>query len=463
MAISCRCDRCGRTYELGDQWAGKNVKCKDCGGSVTIPSASAGPAPDLDVYGLNDPEPASPVGLAPGSPRVGTGQSGRARAPSITSAKTKSAQSGGHSSRGKMAMRTAIGTMVVVALIGLGVCYRYLPGRARQENRRAAAAAAGAEALVPGVARRPGAPAPTAAQPSRDETITALPDLGPGTDLAPGIRFHEVKLGSRAGATNRVPSRRGKLWLYVPAGDRPPRSLPCVLIAPAGSNLITGMDLGDRDRAEHLPYARVGFVVVAYELDGALPNREKPSEQDLRGCIAAFADAGAGLVDARVALDFATTRVPVVDPQRIFAVGHSSAGTLALLIAENEPRVAGCVAFAPAVDLAIKYPPQIQQQLTQTFPPAKRLFAQLNPRTSESDIQCPVFLFYADDDAPFAGQVHDLAQRLSSAGKTVTAEHVTEGGHYDSMIREGIPRAIYWLMSLPPKSRSARGRDERAR
>ncbi len=212
------------------------------------------------------------------------------------------------------------------------------------------------------------------------------------------------------------------------------------------------MNLRDGDRAEHLPYVRVGFAVVAYELDRALPNLEKPTEDELRGCIAAFADAGAGLVNARAALDFATTRVPAIDPGRIFAVGHSSAGTLALLIAENQTRVAGCVAFAPVVDLAIKYPAQSQEQFTRTFPPAKKLFTQLNPRAGEADIQCPVFLFYADDDAPFAGQVHDLAERLSSAGKKVTAEHVAEGGHYDSMIREGIPRAIYWLMNAPPKS-----------
>jgi acetyl esterase/lipase len=453
MAISCRCDRCGRTYKLGGEWAGKTVKCKGCGGSVTIPSAPGGPAPDLDVYGLNDPEPAGPVGLATGSQPGGSGQSGRVRAAPITSTKTSSAKSGAHSSGGKMALRSAIGTMVVLVLLGLGVSYRYLPSQARQENRRPTAAAGGDEAALPHPAPAPGATSRKAVQLPVDETVAALPDLGPGTDLAPGIVFHEVKLGSGAGATGRGPGHRGKLWLYLPAGDRRPRSLPCVLIAPAGSNLITGMDLHDEDRAEHLPYARVGFAVVAYELDGALPNPQKPSEQELRGCIAAFADAGAGLVNARVALDFATARVPAIDPRRVFVVGRSSAGTLALLIAENEPGVAGCVAFAPAVDLALRYPPQIQTQFIQTCPPAKKLFAQLNPRTGEAGIQCPVFLFYADDDAPVASQVRDLAQRLSSAGKTVTAEHVPDGGHNDSMIREGIPRAIYWLMSLPPKAR----------
>jgi acetyl esterase/lipase len=69
-------------------------------------------------------------------------------------------------------------------------------------------------------------------------------------------------------------------------------------------------------------------------------------------------------------------------------------------------------------------------------------------------IECPVFLFYAEDDARFAGQVRELAERLAAAGKKVTAEHVPKGGHYQSMIDEGIPRAIQWLKSLPAKSGS---------
>ena len=45
-------------------------------------------------------------------------------------------------------------------------------------------------------------------------------------------------------------------------------------------------------------------------------------------------DAQAGLVNARNALEFVLARVPEVDPKRIYAAGHSSAGTLALLFAE---------------------------------------------------------------------------------------------------------------------------------
>src|SRR5262249_22027732 len=130
---------------------------------------------------------------------------------------------------------------------------------------------------------------------------------------------------------------------------------------------------------------------------------------------------------------------------------HSSAATLALIVAENEPRTAACVAFAPAVDVTNGIPPQAVSDICRAVPAARALFNGLNPRSGEAKIQCPVFLFYAEDDARFAGQVHDLAERLSAAGKKVTAEHVSNGGHYESMIHEGIPRAIKWLKNLSAK------------
>ncbi len=38
-------------------------------------------------------------------------------------------------------------------------------------------------------------------------------------------------------------------------------------------------------------------------------------------------------------IDFALAKDPNVDPKRIFIAGHSSAATLALLVAENESRM----------------------------------------------------------------------------------------------------------------------------
>jgi dipeptidyl aminopeptidase/acylaminoacyl peptidase len=160
-------------------------------------------------------------------------------------------------------------------------------------------------------------------------------------------------------------------------------------------------------------------------------------------------NAEAGLLNARVAIEIALTRVAAIDPRRLYAAGHSSAGTLALLLAENESRLAGCLAYAPAVDLTIQYQRTAQEVFGKLVPGANQLFTRFNPRANEAKIQCPVFLFYAEDDARFAKQVRDLAERMKAEGKSVTLSSAPTGGHYDSMIQSGVPRGIDWLKSLP--------------
>src|SRR5262249_23941996 len=131
-----------------------------------------------------------------------------------------------------------------------------------------------------------------------------------------------------------------------------------------------------------------------------------------------------------------------------YAVGHSSAATLALLVAENEPRIAGCVASAQAVDVAQVVPQPILAVLPRIVRRADQFSSRFNPRQYESKMPCPLFLFYADDDDRSASQVRELGERHKAARKPATVSHVASGGHYDSMIQVGLPRAIEWLQSL---------------
>jgi dienelactone hydrolase len=275
--------------------------------------------------------------------------------------------------------------------------------------------------------------------------MPALPELTPGVELEPGVILHEIPLPGKPESAQAIPAHSGKLWVYLPAGDHAPQSLACILIAGAGSNLITGMDLGNGDRPEHLPYVKAGYAVVAYELDGKAP--EYAVGPVMLPFIRAFVNAQAGLLNARVAIECATTRVAAIDPRRLYAAGHSSAGTVALLLAENEPRLAGCLAYAPAVDLTLQYPANSQRELETLVPGAGELFTRFNPAANEAKINCPLFLYFAEDDARFAGQVRELDKRLKAAGKSCTLESASTGGHYDAMINTGIPRGIDWLKS----------------
>ena len=113
------------------------------------------------------------------------------------------------------------------------------------------------------------------------------------------------------------------------------------------------MKLADGDVAEHLPYARAGYAVLAFDVDGMLANRQNPTPEAIFEAAGRFQAAQAGLVNAHIALEYVLAKVPEVDPKRITVAGHSSAGTLAVLFAEHEPRLRSCLAYAPVDDAAL--------------------------------------------------------------------------------------------------------------
>ena len=42
MSIAARCADCGKGYKVADEWAGKRIRCKSCGGVIQIPGTASG-------------------------------------------------------------------------------------------------------------------------------------------------------------------------------------------------------------------------------------------------------------------------------------------------------------------------------------------------------------------------------------------------------------------------------------
>ena len=243
-----------------------------------------------------------------------------------------------------------------------------------------------------------------------------------------------------------VLDRRGTpmtLWIYTPTA--PPAlasGRPIVLIAGAGSPLFLGMALADDDRAEHLPWARLGDVVVAYSVDGAVARRDDAAQ--LEAGIGQFVRAHAGLDDARAALDFTLVNVSGIDPARVIAVGHSSAATLALRAGADDVRIKAVVAMAPITDVDAFLPATTMRAIEKVDPDGPAILHDSSPLVHVAALRAkPVFLFRADDDAG----IPDLHAFATAVGATL--ETVPTGGHYNSMIHDGIPRAAAWVAALP--------------
>lgn len=438
MAIAFECEDCGKSYTVSEAMAGRTGACKQCGHPMTVPGLLG-----EDDYDLDAPGP-DRAGAAPLPPRASAPTSPR-RIPSsgpAGSAPKKSFFAFGKNEIGGL----AAAVLLIVWLLWFRPMMRQQ--RARAWNEAAAPAPVPVPHFIPPPTLVVAPPAPPPASRTGPIALPNFPDPGPAREIEPGIAFREVDLGPpRPGAP---PGWSGKIWIYTPSGDHAPRSLPCILIAGAGSNLITGMTLGDGDRAEHLPYVRAGLAVIAFELDGMVEDMQKATGAQMLQGIGQFLAARAGLVNAHIALEYALARVPEVDPARLTAAGHSSAATLALLFAENEPRLRSCLAYAPVVDIESifneHYGPQMAAQLKRGG--SGDFFTTYSPRTDEAKLDRPLFLFYAQDDQN-ARDLDAFAGRMKAAGKPVTVSTVSVGGHHEPMIRQGIPGAIAWLQGRP--------------
>jgi len=283
--------------------------------------------------------------------------------------------------------------------------------------------------------------------------VPAFPELPvPQTVPQTQVAMYQVELGA-ANPGSTQPAARMQLRLYLPPGEHAARSLGCVLVGPAGTNLLTGNSLDDPNyHDETLPYALAGYVAVTYSLDGPLPaGSDGSNTQDLAKAYRGFSTAHAGLANSRTALEFVLARLPMVDPGRIFAAGHSSAGTLALLFAGHEPRLKGCMAYAPAVDVAKRLGPIVRLlSMGNQFPGIVDFVTRSSPRTHLALIKCPVFLFWAADDQNVdPSDLQLFAADLGKIRQGVVTRTVPAGGHYESMINPGIPSAIDWLRTLP--------------
>lgn len=297
--------------------------------------------------------------------------------------------------------------------------------------------------------------------PARAYSVTAAGTQAPATARStaqPRASVKPPRVGSKGNLIRLAPDidvyaalvRSGRdvinVWTYLPVKRAKGAKLPLVLIAPAGTSLYNGMGLGSGDMPEHLPYVRAGFAVVTYEIAGALP--ENPTVDDQVSSATATRYARFGVRNAQSALDLALRQFPI-DKQRIYAAGHSSAGTVALVVGAKDPRVRAIISYAPVTDVE-DYLGTDFISMIEAFSPGYRSYIRSNsPINLTRSLNKPVFLFHADDDSRVTLDENAVFwNKLRKTNKRVTFARVTTGEHYQSMIDRGIPLGIAWLNKI---------------
>ncbi|MFC5453593.1 alpha/beta hydrolase family protein [Prosthecobacter fluviatilis] len=242
----------------------------------------------------------------------------------------------------------------------------------------------------------------------------------------------------------KITENGNQVWVYHSSTVKE-APIPCILIAAAGTRMFHGMDLGDGDVPEHLPYVKAGFAVVAYSLSGPWPD-DPVTDAGVVKSITSFIQSQGGLKDASAALQLAKEKHPFLSGSPVYAVGHSSAGVVALNLAQKLPSIRGCIAYAPATDLEQRYGDKVISQLDTGVPGFRKFVEENSPFRNAEQIHCPVLLFNALDDSKIPpASINAYVERLQKTGKTVKHVEVPTGDHYDSMLNAGIPQGIQWI------------------
>jgi dienelactone hydrolase len=433
MPISVRCPSCDRDYQVRESFAGRTVPCKDCGAVFLVPqsSKSAAPGDGNDDYDAGrQPRPASRPMRQPNRPAQPA-----ARRPVARGARPARRRRSGPP-KGLVILMCVLAVISVTVASSL-LIYKFVFKKGRGDD--------------------PGAP--EAGFAVSKAKIPSFPELPAPRVLRPwGASVYFVDLG-REPANGSGPGERMKMRVYLPRGAHADKSLGCVLVAPAGTTLLHGNDMDDDNyHAETLPYVLAGYAVVFYSLDGPLNNRDKATDAQMAAAYDKFKAAKAGVLNGRNALEFVLAKLSQVNPDRIYCAGHSSAATLSLLLAAHEPRIKGCIAYAPATDLEERLKPVMDDGASRRLLSGLRDFVtRSSPKTHADKLNCPVFIHHARDDGnvPFRS-TESFVNRLRDSGKQVEFSISNHGGHYNSMLNPGIPRAIAWLRNLPQERTAQR-------
>ena len=268
-----------------------------------------------------------------------------------------------------------------------------------------------------------------------------FPPLPSSEKVENGIIIYKVRLNKDDDASD--------VWIYLPE-KQTKEKIPVVLITAAGSYLWNGTSLDTGDQPEHLPYVRSGYAVIAYETPGDLKgiDLKTASDEQLGKAVIDFKNSKAGLIQEQNALNYALEKVPSIDAERIYSAGHSSAATLSLLVAANEPRVKAAIAYAPATDLEKKVA-YILEPFNKALPGYKDFISQNSPKNNIAKIKIPVFVFQAKDDSVILFEdTKSFVTELQKSNPNATFVTADKGDHYDSMIQQGIPKGIEWLNKI---------------
>jgi len=225
----------------------------------------------------------------------------------------------------------------------------------------------------------------------------------------------------------RYPSPAGKLAAYLTPDPRDGRKRPALVWAHGG---FGGLDESLWEEfGETAAFRAAGLVVMCPSWRGECDN---PGQYEMFY----------GEVDDAVAAVEYVSRLPYVDPERIYFAGHSTGGTLTLLTVEATDKVRAAFSFGGAPDLYSVLWPDGRGYGNTPFDWRIKKERRLRSAIDYVGfIRTPTFYFEGADDAGYLKDARKMEERAKRAGAPVTTFVVEEEEDHFSVV-EPLTRLI---------------------
>lgn len=204
---------------------------------------------------------------------------------------------------------------------------------------------------------------------------------------------------------------------------------PAGVRRPAVLFLHGGFAFGADDWQQTQPYRDAGFVVMTPTLRG---------ENGLPGSFSMFYDE----VDDVLAAAEALARLPYVDANRLYISGHSVGGTLTMLAAMASNRFRAAASFSGSPDQIAWTRGNSSIVPFDTSDP--REYHLRSPMAFPRSFQCPVRVYYGEQEIFFSSASQKLAQLAKKAGRDVEA--ISVPGDHGSMVDPAMHQAIAFFL-----------------
>jgi dienelactone hydrolase len=212
----------------------------------------------------------------------------------------------------------------------------------------------------------------------------------------------------------RYRSPAGDLVAYVTRDPRDGQKHPAVVWAHGGFGGV-----GPDDLEQVQPLVAAGLVVMCPSWRG---------ENDNRGRFEMFY----GEVDDALAAVDHVARLPYVDPARVYVAGHSSGGTIALLVAEATDRARAVYSLGGAPDLERVLAAGGYDDATPPFPVGRAREAELrSAKRFVTHVKVPTYYFEGGRGSANAAEARLMARTAHDAEVPFFAETIARGDHFD--------------------------------